>query len=312
MSDTYDVIIVGAGPSGSMAARTCAEKDLNTIILDKQSFPRNKPCGGGVSKKALDLIGENLPEEIIEGYVHGFKIFSKKMDCVELRSEGVVGVTTIRSRFDSYLLNLAKEKGAEFRQDSKVVNVDIKNNKVACKLENGDEIEGKIVIGSDGAHGLIAKKTKIRERWDQKEIGICVESDLKVDSDFFKGFEENFLELYMLDVPHGYGWVFPKKSSISIGIGMKYDKIINHKEVFKKFCAKISEIKASDLNVDNYNIHIIPSGGFERKVSTDRVLLVGDAAGFIDPLTGEGIYYALKSGKIAAYACSYAIEKKSV
>ena len=292
-----------------MTAKICAEKGLSTIILEKQSFPRDKPCGGGVSNKALDLIGENLPEEIIESYVHGFKLYSKKMDCIELRSDNAVGITTTRSRFDSFLVDIAKEKSAEFRQNTKVVNVEITSNNVKCKLENGDEIEGKIVIGSDGAHGLIAKKTKIRERWDQNEIGICVESDLNLDPNYSKGFEENFLELFFLDIPHGYGWVFPKKNSISIGIGMKYDRNINHREVFKKFGSKISEIKALNFNVDNFKVHITPSGGFKRIISTDRALLVGDAAGFIDPLTGEGIYYALKSGKIAADACCYAIEK---
>lgn len=309
MTKIYDVIVVGAGPAGSMTAKDCADKGLNTILLDKEAFPRTKLCAGGVSKKALDLIGEDLPEEIIEGYVHGFRLYSTKMDCVELKSKDMVGITTTRSQFDSFLVDIAKKKGAEFRQNSRVVDVLYTSNSLICKLENGEEIEGKILVGSDGANGIVAKKANIRERWNPDEIGVCVESSIKLDADLYPKLDTNFLELYFLDIPHSCGWIFPKKHSVSIGIGVKYNKMINQWDIFNQFYAKICEIKDINLKAEDVKGHILPAGGLKRKTSTDRVLLAGDAAGFIDAFTGEGIYYALKSGKLAADACCHAIEK---
>jgi len=309
MTDIYDVIVVGAGPAGSMTAKVCAEKGLNTILLDKELFPREKTCGGGVSKKALDLIEENLPEDIIEGYVHGFRLYSTKMDCVELKSKELVGITSTRSQFDSFLVNIAKEKGAEFRDNSRVVDLEFTGNFVRCKLADETIIEGKIVVGSDGSNGIVAKKANIRERWNPDEIGVCVESSIKLDSDAYPKLDTNFLELYFLDVSHGYGWIFPKKHSVSIGIGVKYDKGVNQWDIFNRFYSKVCEIKEIDLKAEDIKGHVLPAGGYKRKTSGDRVILAGDAAGFVDTFTGEGIYYAMKSGKLAADACNNAIMK---
>ncbi|OPZ44992.1 MAG: Digeranylgeranylglycerophospholipid reductase [Euryarchaeota archaeon ADurb.BinA087] len=308
MSNIYDVIVVGAGPSGAMAAKICAEKGLNVIIIDKQSFPRDKPCGGGVSKKALDLINENLPPSIIENYVYGFRLYSKNFDCIELKSKEFVGITTDRSKFDSFLVDLAIKKGAKFLQNGKVVNIEFSDNNAICKLKNGDEIEGKIIIGADGAHGIVARKTNIRQNWKLDEIGIGIEATISLENNSLNSFHKNYLELYFLDIPHGYGWVFPKSESISIGVGYRYDRTIKPRDLFKKFCERISDYKSITFSADEFKVHIIPAGGFKRNITNNRVLLVGDAAGFIDPLTGEGIYYALKSGKIAAQTCYNAIQ----
>jgi flavin-dependent dehydrogenase len=119
----------------------------------------------------------------------------------------------------------------------------------------------------------------------------------------------DLLELYFSNIPYGYGWVFPKRSSISIGIGGSLAQIRNPRQIFDDFCKTVSDVKGIQIEAVEVGANLEPAGGFSTRVVAERTLLVGDAAGFADPFTGEGIYYAIKSGALAADATREALKR---
>jgi len=308
----FDVIVVGAGPAGAMAAKGCARQGLETVLIEKYKTPRSKPCGGGVSLKAINLIGNKIPEYLVERYVKGFRFFSPSLDSVELISKDPVGISTSRDKFDAFLTEMAVRQGCKFIDSDKVIDISISSDKAICKLQSGRLIEGDIIIGADGANGITARKVGIREQWRKDQVGLCLETTILLDEEKMKRIDPEIFELYFVDIPLGYGWLFPKKSSISLGIGGCLAYLHQPKNILLGFCRNISRLKKVDIEVSQFSAHIAPAGGFKRKIVSDRVMLVGDAAGFIDPLTGEGIYYAMKSGMLAATACKKAIEENDV
>ena len=306
----YDVIVVGAGPSGSMTALTCADLKMDVVVVEKEKMPRLKTCGGSVSLKALKLIRSKIPNEVVESYYKGFRLFSPNLNSIDVISDQPIGITTHRDRFDSFLLQQAIDSGSNVIESNEVVDVKILKNKVECKLKDGAVLEGKILIGADGAYGKTAKMAGIRERWRKDEIGVCLESSCQLNksSKAQNIINRAILELYFLNIPLGYAWLFPKKKDVSIGIGGCLAYLKKPRDLFTDFLLMISKTKKVKIKVSNISTHLAPAGGFKRDYFTDRVLLVGDAAGFIDPLSGEGIYYAMKSGIIAAEACNKAVK----
>lgn len=307
MEARFDVAVIGAGPAGSIAARECAKQGLETLLIEKEKFPRSKPCGGGVSVKAIDLIDEKIPEDLIERRVRGFRFFSPSLDCVEFSSEDLFGISTTRDRFDAFLVRLAMAEGCKFVDSDAVTDISILKDKASCKMCSGRSVEGDILIGADGSYGITAGKAGIRERWNKDEVGLCLEGTWLLDEERVTRTSSGLFELYFLNSTF-WGWLFPKRSSFSMGIGGCMAGSDQSQEVLRNFCNTISKLKGIDAKISNVRGHLVPGGGFRRKIVSDRVMLVGDAAGFVDPLTGEGIYYAIRSGLSAATACKKAIE----
>jgi flavin-dependent dehydrogenase len=121
--------------------------------------------------------------------------------------------------------------------------------------------------------------------------------------------DPDLLELYFSHIAYGYGWVFPKRNGVSVGIGGSLAQIKNPRQVFDDFCKTVSVVKGIQIKDSEVGAHLEPAGGFIRRVVADRTLLVGDAAGFADPFTGEGIYYAIKSGQLAADTAKEALKR---
>jgi len=312
LGDCFDVIVIGAGPAGSMAARECARQGLRTTIIEKDRIPRSKPCGGGVSSKALKLIGTRISDDLIERYVKGFRFFSPSLDFVNLTSNTTIGISTFRDKFDAFLTKLAVDQGCELTDSDEVIDMSVLRDKVVCVLRSGRVVEGCMVIGADGANGITARITGIRERWERNQVGLCLETTIALDKERLEDFfDPEIFELYFINIPLGYGWVFPKKSSLSLGIGGCLAYIEQPLKILTDFCSTVSKLKKIDIKIPQFRAHLAPSGGFQRKIVSDKVLLVGDAAGFIDPLTGEGIYYAMKSGLVSANACVRAINENN-
>jgi len=310
LKDQFDVIAIGAGPAGSTAAKNCADHDLETVLIEKQSIPRIKTCGGGVSLKALKLIKSEVPDRLIEQKVRGFRLFSPSFDSVDLVSNEIIGISTKRDKFDEFLTRLSIESGCKFIQSDGVTDLSIDKEGVLCKLDSGKTIKGSIIIGADGANGVIAKKAGIRQKWANNEVGLCLESDISLSKEDMGKLNLDIFELYFINIPFGYGWLFPKKSSISIGIGGGLAYLNKAQNIFEGFCNIVSKLKNINLKEHKFRAQLAPAGGFNRKIVADKTILVGDAAGFIDPFSGEGIYYAIRSGQIAANACKKAIDKK--
>ncbi|MFX1476151.1 MAG: geranylgeranyl reductase family protein [Promethearchaeota archaeon] len=305
----YDVIIVGAGPAGATTARICARRGLKVALVEKEALPRYKPCGGGVSQKALQLIPQ-VPSQLVEQNVYAFRFVAPTLDSVEFRSDSLIGVTTFRDKFDKFLVDQAVAAGCDVI-NATVISVKPYQDSISCVLDDQTSHAGKLVVGADGANGVVARSVGIRAGWNRNEIGICFEGELEVSRrDLETRVKPDTLELHFMRIPFGYGWVFPRRKSLAVGIGGLAEAFSQPYRAFQRFTAKIRHTLNIPTNITNIHGHIIPAGGIRRKIVTHRVILVGDAAGFVDPLTGEGIYYAMKSGQLAAKTCLQAFEKK--
>lgn len=305
----YDVIVVGSGPSGSMAAKTCANNGLKVLLLEKESLPRYKTCGGAVSKKAIDLIG---PLEGLEPKYKGFGViaYSPNLKCSATKTNDLSMLLTFRDSFDYFLLQKAEESGAEIHTNERVTSVTVEKEHVIVGTTEGNYL-AKIIIGADGVTSLVAKETGLRKKWEQKGVGICIETEVELSSSDIEQFvnDRELIEIYFLK-SRGYGWVFPKGNILSIGVGLWKPLTEKPSDAFDDFINFLSNNKKYDISkkITEKYAHMIPAGGLNRKIYGERVLLVGDAAGFVDPFLGEGIYYAVASGIAAGEISSEAVK----
>ncbi len=285
----YDVIVVGAGPAGSTVSRKCAEKDLETLVLDKQSFPREKLCGGAVSERTLKLLDFDIPEEVINQGCNGARVHFQG-ETVEVEKDYRLGLFVSREKFDSFLLKKAEKKGAEVKDGERVLNITDKGSHVLVKTDK-EVYRSKIVVGADGVDSTVAREV-LGEEISEEYFKLALEN--RVEEVKFQDKKcDGIIDVFFGDIDGGYGWVFPHRDFFSVGIGSYEDKM---KKPLKR---QESFLKNLNLDVpDDFRGHRLPVGGQGRKKVSGRTMLVGDAAGLVDPLTGEGIYYAIKSGKM--------------
>ena len=296
----YDVIIVGAGPAGTSSARICAAAGLKTALIDKNRFPRPKPCGGAVSEQALSYLDFTLPPDIREQECFGARVYYQDHS-IEVTKQHRIAVLVSRDKFDSFLLDKAIESGAHFFPDQKCTDIIIHPDFVEVRTDTS-AYQARYVIGADGVHSVVAQA--VRPRFTQEEVAVALVSNAPVDD---RHGEENLsghLEMHFGMAPMGYGWVFPHRGYRSVGIMGIASKSFRHQDVLSKFSCDLG-IPLTDVRG-----HLIPLGGIKRTIQSGRILLAGDAAGFADPFHGEGISYAILSGKLAAKAVSDAVQTR--
>jgi geranylgeranyl reductase family protein len=303
----YDVVVVGAGPAGSTAAKTLAEHGIKVLLLDKATFPREKPCGGGLPTRVV----KRFPyiEPLIDSISYGTTMFSSSLQYkFDFVREKPFLMMVLRKQFDTDLLNLAKEAGAVFQGGQSVVDVLALQDKAVVLLENGQSIETQMVLGADGMHSVVAEKTKLCKKLEVLCVSLVQEQPFspKQLATFFTKKKRTYLFIKAQGIA-GYGWVFPKKNSVNIGIG-EFQSAISKarpkkplKETYEAFISLLKEqgLLPMDFPIENLRGATLPIFPLDNTYG-DRVLLCGDAAGFINPITGEGIYYAMASGQIAA------------
>jgi geranylgeranyl reductase family protein len=302
MNIDYDVIVVGAGPGGATASRLCAKSGLKTLVIEKERFPRYKPCGGCLSTKTVHLLGFDL-SPVIENTIYGAKFTYCSKDPFIIESADPIAFLVMRDRFDQLLVDKALESGAALLDGEKVTRVEEKDGGVEVELGKARRLQCRYLIAADGADSIVARSLPLPPERNHGN-GIAVESEIPFDSSihFPKG-ELHFVNLDFGRVPNGYGWVFPKKEWLSVGIGgmFRETKKRNPREYLKSFLKDLDYIP--DGKTAKIKGHPLPSFYDERqRVAQGRILLVGDAANLMDPLQGEGIYYAIRSGMLAGEA----------
>ena len=284
---TYDVIIIGGGPSGCSCAYELTKSGKKVLLMDKASFPRHKPCAGGITIKTLNHLPIDI-SHLIEHKAKKMKFSFGDSKQVNLSHENGSCVMVIRDKFDEYFFNKTTELGTIFKKINKIQNISVLENRVLLKV---DDImyEAEFLIGADGANSVVRKMT----------------SDLKYDNPVYayegivKKQEINQVTEFVFN-EFGYAWIFPKEEHYNVGIGNLIVSKDKQKVTKKDLYEFVSQrFKTSEIN----NITAFPIGTEGENYKTaNNVFLVGDAAGFAESLLGEGIYNAVVSGKYAAKA----------
>ncbi|MCF8302165.1 MAG: NAD(P)/FAD-dependent oxidoreductase [Bacteroidales bacterium] len=314
----YDVIVVGAGPSGLNCAIRLADAGLSTLVIDKATFPREKICGDALSDKVISNI-KTLPSPIYENFhklveklpCYGIKFASPNFTELTIpyalaqNPDDAAGYIIPRKSFDHFMMKAAEGmNNLDLITGAKVIHVECNNSE--CQVStNENTYSGEVLVGADGAHSITAQKlTGYRYKNHPYFIG------LRAYYENVKGFDaNNYVEIYFTrKLNPGYFWIFPlPDNQANIGVGLPYrdyrkrainlkhelEQLTNHEPFFRERFAKsklISTIRGE----------IIPMGLQKRQISGNRFILTGDAAGLGDPLTAEGIGNAFISGRLAA------------
>ena len=322
----YDAIIVGAGPAGTSAALYGNRLGLKTLLLDKSDFPRDKTCGDALSGKSVKILDDlDLVEGVnnLDGSIIQRIIFAnpKHSECELLLDKSLNkqhishGYVIPRSIFDNYMFEKAK-KVSDAEEGFTVNDLLFEGNRVIGvkgKSVDGSEKEfrGNLILGADGPNSIVSKKVGLYQMdMDHTAVGIrCYYENVK---DLTDQIELHYVE----EINPGYFWIFPAgKNRANIGVGLL-------KSIVKKESRNLSEIMINIINSDNFKYRFsdaillekptgwnLPLGSIKRKNHGEGFLLLGDAAGLVDPFTGEGIGNAMVSGQIAAETAAKAKEK---
>lgn len=284
---TAEVIVVGGGPAGSTVAGHLAERGLDVLVLDKDRFGRNKPCAGGITARALSALGFALPEKIVREECHVFRaVMGDKVR--EVRFSEPYAITVDRRELDAFLLQRAEQLGAVVHMNEEVLAVQPQTDGMLVQTAEA-AYRAPLVIGADGFPSRVAR-TFGRKGLLTAAACLCADVSLPSDSSRFHGVLETHWGLFRW----GYAWVFPKKDHLSVGLGTWDGCRKDLKSLWARF------VLSQGLPTAKAKGHLIPIGGTTQLITADNLILVGDAAGFADPLTGEGLYHAFASAREAA------------
>ncbi|MCH8063106.1 MAG: geranylgeranyl reductase family protein [Chloroflexi bacterium] len=298
----YDVIVVGAGPAGSTTARECASHGLSVLMLDKAEFPRDKPCGGGVTIRAANLLPFDLTS-VTERTAKGLHFSFRQGNGFNRTSEHDLVYLTQRLKLDQLLVEKAVESGASLRERCFIRSVERQPTRVVVRA-NGCAFEGSVLVGADGANGVTARLSGLKVRLAQ---GIAMEGNITPRGRFPSEWE-NVVGLDIGCTPGGYGWLFPKSDHINIGMGAWRHFGPSLKESLGRLVRYYGFEPADIWGLRGHHMPVRLPGS---ALMDGNILLVGDAAGLLDPFTGEGIHSAIWSGQAAARAISAYIASKS-
>src|SRR3989440_3862308 len=280
----YDVLVVGAGPAGSTTAYRLARAGARVCLVPRAGFPRDKPCGGGLTLRAVRELPSSV-ELVVEDRVHTFELGLRYARRWSRRADEPLVLMTQRRRLDAFLAEQAAAAGAEFRDGVKVTEVD----PTGAVTLGGERLEADVVVGADGANGVTARSLGLPAH----EHGVALEGNVgyaHVSRQRFGG--RAVVELGA--VPGGYAWVFPKGDHVNVGVGGWQSEGPRLRERLRELCAAF-EIDQAD--VVDLRGHRLPMRGASRKPVAGRVLLVGDAAGPVAPPSAGGRGGAVDNGR---------------
>lgn len=290
----YDAIVVGAGPAGSTAARELAARGASVLLVEKARFPRDKPCGGGVTVRAARLLPFDLAP-VTERTVSAVRFSLKMGRPFTRRYAEPVTYLTQRRHLDLFLAERAEQAGAVFHDGDPLLDLAQEQHAVAARTRTGWQ-QGRVLIGADGANGVVARLSGLS---GGRDSAVALEGNIRVAA--LPAHWRDVLALDLGGVPGGYGWLFPKGDHVNVGVG-GWDYLAGG---FRTHLARLCAFYGLDAD-RFYNLrgHHLPARRRGAPLARGRIALVGDAAGLVDPLSGEGIFGAIWSGRAAAGAAA--------
>ena len=292
-----EVLVVGLGPAGSTALRTLADGGVSALGVDRADFPREKPCGGGVSARTLPFLPANLLDELPYQTTQGIRLTLRgtREQCQDFGRP--IAYQVRRDQFDLALLDRARFSGAQIMTGVRSIQLFRRENCFEAKM--GEKIvHARVVMAADGATSKVlrdldpASMTEVRDKpllrpWTSAEGWASLRDPI----------DARYVAIDLGLVAGGYAWSFPKKDSLSgLGVAGFLKPLVDPRSVFARY------LESSQADLDGGGVFTWPLPNFRsaRHGRVPGLFLVGDAGGIVDPFLGEGIYYAVLSGTRAA------------
>jgi len=282
---TLDAVIVGAGPAGCAAAFDLARANLDVLLLDRRNFPRVKPCAGALTVKAIAALRFSI-EPVVRSVVTDLVSRLDLDQSTRFSWSRPISVMTVREELDAFVLEQTLRAGARFTKIGRITEI-LETRESVTVVTEGERFKAPFLIGADGANSTVRRLCGE----PPSDLGFAVEGQV---ADSAGDNHSVFVDFGV--VPRGFGWIFPKGDHCNVGL-YTYDAR------FPLFPQQLRRYVQESLERSDLSKIVgcpIGMGGWARKPRRGRIPLVGDAAGLCEPVLGEGIYYAIKSGQIAA------------
>lgn len=290
--DRWDAIIVGAGPAGCAAAYDLATAGRSVLLLDRADFPRHKACAGGLTRKSLRALRYPVAP-VVRETVSAIVVERRSGEAATLASRNAVCVMTVREELDAFCLEETIRVGAQFERIGPIKSINVGGDNVLVGTAE-KEYRGRFLVGADGVHSRVRRLVYGEApQWFRR--GFALEARVYPQHGAASDLIFDFA-----GVRQGYGWVFPKHDHLNVGLGVYNDS--GEETLDRSRLTTYIHGRYGDARVEHVTGQYLGFGAEGAPPPERRVFLAGDAGGFADPLTGEGIYGAIASGQTAAAA----------
>lgn len=287
----YEVAVVGAGPAGATVARELAGAGARVALLERARLPRYKSCAGGIPLRTRTALPFSI-DAVVEDVVSGIDVTYRGRRGFRQGGAEPFAVMVMRDRFDQLLAEQAAAAGAEIVEGASVTQIDRDGSHFLLRSSRGP-VRSELVVGADGANSIVARSAGLGS---DLAAACAIEAEVRAPLAQMA----RWRGLVNVDLgyrPAGYGWVFPKDQLLSIGLVLPAHLARSLRAELAGYLARLGLL---DAEADRVAGHKVLFRRGNERIAGSGVLLTGDAAGMVDEFTEEGIYYAVRSGQIAA------------
>lgn len=309
----YDVIVVGAGPAGSLAAKTSAELGLKTLVFERGRYPGQKSVGGEFLPISIFQRFPWMKEGPVKRAINRWAFYhpyDDKLTQIKFSRKEEYGFVVHRPEWDRWVSTFAVKAGAHLKNSTLVEGVlfDDDENVIGIVTHKGEKYYSNIVIAADGSNSITAKKANLRVKWPKGSLSLCIKYTFSLkEKEITRRFsDENGTEIEVFYTDKvstkGYGWVFPSQKDFCVGVGSTLDEMTDnmHQKLQNLICIPHIKEKVKGAKLIQCSTHTVPTYGLTGRTFRSGLILTGDAAGFVCPFDGAGYEAATISGSIAA------------
>jgi geranylgeranyl reductase family protein len=299
--NSYDTIIVGAGPAGATLGYELSRRGISVLVIEEETLPRDKTCAGGITARAASILDFDIGS-VVERTTYGIRFSYRLRDNYIKRHREPFIYMVMRSKFDHLLVQKAREAGATVIDGVRAIELGTSPSGVEV-ITSDRAYAARIVAGADGAKGVVAKKSGMMQG---VPLDLAIETRVPLDDGKLSEWE-SLVGIDLGQVPGGYGWVFPKKDHLSVGVGGPAHLSRRLKPYLEQILQHLGV--NGDMSLKG---HLMPMRRKGMDIQQERVILLGDAAGLMNPFTREGIFYAIRSAQLAAPVIEKALKSDMI
>jgi geranylgeranyl reductase family protein len=311
-----EVIVVGGGPAGALAGLTLARRGVDVLVVDRRRFPRDKPCGGGIRHGVYARFPElagTLRARVGVHEIRRVRMESPSGHAVVAARETPLYLTMRRTDLDAALLDEARAAGARVQEGWRVTDVERGPDGVAVVGADGGRLAARLVIGADGVNSVVARAAGLTTGFAEDALALDTTEETPL-AELCTADPEAMYVAYGYRGRPGYGYVFPKGDCVDVGVGylLPFYKRELAGPPYRHHARFLEDVAARGIvrggsNPANFKAYRLPLGGPLPRTTSDGVLVCGDAGGFVNAYTGEGIYYAMVTGRHAGETAADAV-----